>query len=90
MKYRTKYICPECEVEPLYIKINMLPKELMAGSLSGLNITKEMMVNSLKRNDGAISKDTIEKERLADKFDSVYCVYCQKSFSFSMIVRSHI
>lgn len=90
MKYRTNYVCPKCEMEPLYLNLNKLPKELLSGSFSGLNITKEMLIESLRKNERSISEEIIKKSRLADNYNSLYCISCEQEFSFGKIVNTHL
>jgi hypothetical protein len=67
--------------------MDMLPKELVASTLSGFNITKELLIDSIKgRGNKAIPKEIIEKSRLGDKYNSLYCIYCDEHFSFSKVV----
>lgn len=90
MRYKTNYVCPECELDQLYLELDKLPKELATGALSGLNITKDMLRDALEGGEGHISEETLNKSRLGDKHNSLYCISCDTHYSFGKIVNYHM
>lgn len=84
MKYKTKYLCPDCEMQ-LFIDIDTALKELLTYPISGASINKDMFLKMVKGEE-PIDDELLETERITDRYNSVYCECCGREFDLAKLI----
>jgi hypothetical protein len=64
---------------PLFVDFNKALKEIISYPVSGASVNKDMFLKMVKGEE-PIDKELLEKDRLVDRYNSIYCECCDREF----------